>query len=391
MLTDIECKNLKPKEKIYCKTDGYGMYLEIYPNGGKYWRLKYRIAGKQKRIALGVYPQVSPKEARLKRDKYRAIVREGYDPGELRKMKKLEIKENAINTFENIAREWFEKKKGSITSRHAFYIIRRLETNVFPYLGGVPLKKIKPQELLEVIREIENRGSLEVAHRVMQVVGQVFRYAVSSGRAEHDITADLKGALLPVKENHYAYFSEREFKEFLKRIDTLKMNLQTKLAFKLLVLTFVRSGELRGTKRNEFDLKKKEWRIPADRMKMKEQHIVPLSRQAINTLEEIKRISLGTELLFPCRTDINKPISDNTLSKALRDNGYRGKATPHGIRATASTILNENGFSPDVIERQLAHCERNKIRAAYNHAQFLAERREMMDWWGEFVDKGIRG
>jgi integrase len=299
-------------------------------------------------IALGVYPEVSLKEAREKRDRLRELIRNGEDPALLRKRQKVDARENTVNTFENITREWFEKKKTVMAERHAFYVIRRLELNVFPALGKTPIKKITSKGLLAVIKTMEERGIVETSHRVMQVVDQVFRYEL--GRAEHDITADLRGALQLVKSKNYAYFSESEFREFLSKLADLKCNTQTKLAFRLLILTFVRSGELRGAKWSEFDLDKKEWRIPAERMKMKELHIVPLSSQALDVLADIKRISMGTELLFPCRTDSNKPISDNTLSKALRDNVYRKKATSHGIGATASTILNENGFVPDVIE-----------------------------------------
>jgi integrase len=305
----------------------------------------------------------------------------------LRKKEKIETKENVINTFENIAREWFKKNVEAMAERHAFYVIRRLEANIFPFLGGVPIKKIATKELLSVVRIMEDRGAPEVARRTLQVVGQVFRYAIATGRAEHDITADLRGALQRRETGNYSHFSEKEFQEFLRKFSDFKGNALTKLALKLLILTFVRSGELRGARWDEFDFEKREWRIPAERMKMKELHIVPLSEQAVVVLEEIKKITGDGELLFPCRTDATKPISDNTLSKAFRDQGYKDKATPHGMRATASTILNENGFKPDVIERQLAHCERNKIRAAYNHAQHLKERRAMMEWWGDYVGK----
>jgi integrase len=334
---------------------------------------------------LGIYPEVSLKEAREKREELRKIIKNGNDPAQIRKKQKIEIKENVTNTFENIAREWFEKKRSAMAKRHGFYVIRRLETNIFPFLGSVPIKKIVPRDLLAVIRKVEGRGALEVARRTLQVVGQVFRYAIATGRAEHDISADLHGALQQKKSGNYSYFSENEFREFLKQFSDFKGNIITKLALKLLILTFVRSGELRGARWEEFDFEKREWRIPAERMKMKEQHIVPLSKQTVSVIEAIRKITGDGELLFPCRTNQTKPISDNTLSKAFRDQGYKGKATPHGMRATASTILNENGFKPDVIERQLAHCERNKIRAAYNHAQHLKERREMMDWWGDYV------
>lgn len=262
-----------------------------------------------------------------------------------------------------------------------------MQSNVFPFIGNMPINNISAKDLLALLKAVEERGTIETAHRISQEVGQVFRYAIAIGKAEHDITADLKRGITPAKEKHYAYFSEKELKDFLKKLDKFKISINTYLAWKLLIFTFVRSGELRGARWEEFDLEKKEWRIPAERMKMKEQHIVPLSKQAIELVNAIKLISNESKLLFPCRTDTNKPISDNTLSKAFRDQGYKGIATPHGMRATASTILNENGFAPDVIERQLAHCERNKIRAAYNHAMYLSERREMMEWWGNYIEE----
>ena len=272
----------------------------------------------------------------------RKVIKSGEDPSLLRKKQKIETRENVVNTFENIAHEWFKKNADAMAERHAFYVIRRLEANIFPFLGGIPIKEITTKELLAVIRKIEERGSLEVAHRTLQVVGLIFRYAIAPGRAEHDISADLRGALQPRKAANYSYFSGKEFCEFLKGFSDFKGHVVTKLALRLLILTFVRSKELHSARCEEFDFEKREWRIPAERMKMKELHIVPLSDQAIVVLEKIRKFSRDSSLLFPCRTDASKPISDNTLSKAFRDQGYRGKATPHGMRATASTILNEN-------------------------------------------------
>jgi integrase len=387
MLSDAACKNAKPKEKIYAITDGEGLYLEICPNGSKYWRMKYRYGAKQKRIALGVYPEVSLKEARVKKDAARKTLKNGEDPGVVKKKEKLEFKENVINTFENIAREWFEQKKTVITRDYADSLISRLENNIFPFLGAIPIKKISPKELLAVIRKIEGRGAVVLSRNIFQSVGQIFRYAIATDRAEHDITADLRGALHPARTAHHPHLSEKEFREFLRNFANLRMGYLTKLALKLLILTFVRSGELRGARWEEFDLEKREWRIPADRMKMKEQHIVHLSKQSVAVLDAIKLISLPNDFLFPHRDDHSKVMSKDTISGVLRDNGYQDKLTAHGIRATASTILNENGFRADIIERQLAHTERNNVRASYNHAQYLPERREMMDWWGSYVEK----
>ena len=390
MLTELACKNFEPQEKSYKKFDGGGMFLLIKPDGSKYWRLKYNYAGKEKLIALGVYPTVSLKEARIKRDECKVKISNGEDPVQLKKQAKHELKENVANTFENVTLEWHKKKWGESTSKNAKLELSRLTRNIFPDLGAIPIKKITAQQLINTIRKIEERGVLTEAKKTRGLVGQVFRYAIATKKAEHNLITDTKGAYKQPEEKHHPHFSEKELKEFLKNFDNFKGTPIIKLALKFLILTFVRSGELRGARWEEFDFEKSEWRIPAERMKMKEQHIVPLSKQALELLKEIKKLSFSeneTGLLFPGVIRSKKPISDNTLSKALRDQGYQGKATPHGMRATASTILNENGFKPDVIERQLAHCERNKVRASYNHAQYLQERREMMNWWGDFVEK----
>lgn len=251
------------------------------------------------------------------------------------------------------------------------------------------IKDLTTKQLIAVIKKIEDKGTLAEAKKTRGIVNLVFKYAVSTGRITHNIMADTVGAYKVAKVNHFPHFTEKEFREFLQNFDSLKGNMLTKLALKLLIFTFLRSGAIRLACWEEFDFEKKEWRVPADHMKMKRLHIVPLSKQSLEVLEEIKQLHNGNTrgLLFPSYTNHSKPISDNTLSKALRDQGYQGKATPHGMRATASTILNERGFESDVIEMQLAHCERNKVRESYNHAQYLPKRREMMDWWGNYIQK----
>ncbi|MDR1475541.1 MAG: integrase arm-type DNA-binding domain-containing protein [Holosporales bacterium] len=239
MLNDAVCRNAKGRDKIYTITDEKGLCLEIYPNGNKFWRLYYRHAGVKKRIALGVYPEVSLREARDKREELRAIIKGGEDPAEIRRRDKLEAKEAVQNTFKNIALEWLEKKKGSVIARQMFSITRRLEMNVLPFLGSIPIKKISPKDLLATIRKVEERGALDMAHRTLQYVGQIFRYAIATDRCEHDVTADLRGALMPVKSNHYAYFSEKEFCKFLNGFHEFRGNVLTKLALELLILTFV--------------------------------------------------------------------------------------------------------------------------------------------------------
>lgn len=385
-LTDTALRNIKPDSKQYKLADTRGMYLLITPQGGKYWRLKYRYGGKEKTLALGVYPEVSLKEAREKRDKARKLLSEGNDPSQLKKQEKLKQRINSENSFEKVAREWHEHQILGWTGRHARSVIRRLELDLFPTLGSRPIHEITAPQLLAVLRQIEARDAIDIAHRALQTSGQIFRYAIATGKAERDISADLRGALRTRKKENYARLSEKELPEFLLKLKEYDGDLQTKLAFKFLLLTFVRTGELRGARWEEINFEKSEWRIPAERMKMRDPHIVPLSTQTITVLKELEPVSSHREHLFPNRNKPMSCISENTLLYALYRMGYHGRATTHGFRATASTILNEHGFRSDVIERQLAHAERNKVRASYNHAQYLPERREMMQWWGNYLD-----
>lgn len=388
-LTDTAIKRAKPKDKPYKLADGDGLYLLIHPNGGLYWRFKYRSGGKEKLMAFGTYPEVSLADAREKRRLNRKLVADEKDPIEIKKQKKLLSTIATENTYENIAREWHETKKPSWTGRHPETVMKKLEGDLFPDLGSRPITEITAPELLAVIRKIEARGALDMAKRALQITGQIYRYAIITGRAQRDITADLKGALKTAKIKHRAYLKEEELPEYLAKLEEYDKQggeLLTKLALKLLLLTFVRSNELRGALWSEIDFDKKEWRIPAERMKMKELHIVPLADQAITLLKEIKLLTGHREHIFPNSHSPKSIMSENTLLFALYRMGYRSRATAHGFRSTASTILNENGFRSDVIERQLAHGERDNVRSAYNHAQYLKERREMMTWWGNFLD-----
>jgi integrase len=384
-LTDTTCKNVKPANKSRKLSDAGGLYLEVMPSGSKYWRLKYRYGGKEKRVAFGVYPEVSLKDAREKRDKARKLIAEGMDPSYEKKQEKLKRHINQANSFEIIAREWHEHRKLGWTIRHADYVLKRLEADIFPALGFKPIHEISAPELLVALRAVENRGAIDIAHRLLQTTGQIFRYAIATGRSQHDIAADLRGALKSIKRENFARLEAKELPEFLMKLDGYDGDLQTKLALKLLILTFTRSGEIRGASWEEFDFEKREWRIPAERMKMKEPHIVPLSDEALEVLEKLRLINGQRSYLFPNRNKPHTFISENTLLYAVYRMGYHNQTTVHGFRALASTILNEHGFRPDVIERQLAHAERNKVRAAYNHAQYLPERREMMQWWGDYI------
>ncbi len=386
-------KLLIDKTKHGCKTkrlaDGRGMYLEISPNGGKWWRFKYRIGGKEKRISLGVYPDVGLADARDKREAARNLVAAGIDPADHRKAAQIETVELTENTFEAIAREWFGMFSVKWVPGHADKIIRRLELYVFPWIGALPIKAITAPELLAVLRRVESRGANETAHRALQVCGRVFRFAVATGRAERDPSRDLGGALAPTKETHLASITDpQEVGALLRAIDAYDGAWITRCALRLAPLVFVRPGELRAAQWTEFDFDKAEWRIPAERMKMRVQHVVPLSTQAIAVLRDLQPLTGRFAFAFPGVRSRFRPMSENTITAALRRMGYSGQdMTGHGFRSMASTLLNEQGWNRDAIERQLAHGERDAVRAAYNYAQHLPERRRMMQAWGDFLDQ----
>lgn len=387
-LTDVVIRNTKPGDKPIKLSDGGGLFLLIHPNGSFYWRMKYRHAGKEKLLALGVYPEVTLKQARKRRDEARKTIAEGIDPTEQRKADAREKRLAAANSFEAAAREWYAKQSPTWVATHAKDVLRRLEGNVFPLIGHRPIAEIEAPELLETVRKIEERGSHDLSHRVLAVCGQVFRYGIATGRCKRDLAADLRGALTPHKKKHQAAVRPEELPELLRLVDAYDEttgDTLTRLALQLMAETFVRTSELIGAVWDEFDIDGALWIIPAARMKMKTEHIVPLSRQSIAILEELRPLSGGSRFLFPGRNR-DKPISNNTMLFALYRMGYKGKMTGHGFRAVASTILNESGkFRPDVIERQLAHCERNEVRGAYNRAEYLPERRKLMQWWADYL------
>jgi integrase len=386
MLTDTAIRHSKPKTKPYKISDSGGLYLFIQSNGSKYWRLKYRFQRKEKVLALGVYPELSLQEARERRDQAKKILSNGMDPSEVKKTIKRESAALHEHTFEKIAREWHQTKLFSWTERHARYVLQRLASDVFGVIGTRPICKINAQELLSMIRKIEERGAFDISHRVLQTCGQVFRYAIATGRAERNPASDLKGALKSAPKKHYNHLTAIDLPEFLVKLEQYDGHPYTKLAIKLLMLTFVRTGELRGAVWDEINLEKAEWRIPKERMKKREMHIVPLSKQALEILKTLSKYTSHSLYVFPQNNNLKKCMSENTVLYALYRMGYHSRATGHGFRATASTILNENGFNSDVIERQLAHVERNKVRASYNHAQYLSERKAMMQWWGDYLD-----
>ncbi len=387
-LTDRAIINLKPASKQTKHFDGGGLHLVVYPTGGKAWRLSYRFQNKEKLLSLGMYPAVTLKRAREKREEAKALLAEGIDPGEhKREVAKVEA-ELTENTFENIAREWHAKFSERWEPKNARKILIRMEKDIFPFIGNRSITTIKPAELLTVVRRIELRGAVEYAHRTMQYCGKVFRYAIATGRAEHDISADLRGAIPPPKTKHHATITDPvKVGQLLRAIDNYDGHFIVACALKLAPLTFVRPGELRGAEWEEFDFSREEWRIPAARMKMNEQHIVPLARQSVEILRALHKVNGHGKFLFPSvRTD-QRPMSDNTVNAALRRMGYaKEEMTGHGFRSMASTLLNEQGWNRDAIERQLAHAERNKVRASYNFAEFLPERRKMMQAWADYLD-----
>lgn len=392
-LTDTAIRNAKPTAKPVKMFDENGLFLIVTPSGGKWWRFKYRFGGKEKLLSFGTYPEVSLKESREKRDEARKLVAAGIDPGEHRKAHKAAKLDRASNSFEIVAREWFTKYSANWVASHADKIIRRLEKDVFPWLGGCPIAEITAPELLTVLRRIENRGALETAHRALQNCGQVFRYAVATGRAERDPSGDLRGALPPTKQKHHASIIDpKAIGELLRAIDGYQGSLVTKCALKLAPLLFVRPGELRKAEWVEINFDNSEWRIPANRMKMREQHIVPLSSQALSILHELQALTGTGRYVFPGARTNGRPMSENTVNAALRRLGYSNdEMTGHGFRSMASTLLNEQGWNRDAIERQLAHAERDNVRAAYNYAEHLPQRRQMMQSWADYLDKLAKG
>ena len=385
-LTETRIRNAKPDKTPYKLADELGMYLLIKPDGARYWRLKYRFAGKEKLLALGVYPAVKLAEARDRRDEAKRQLRDKKDPGAERKADKLHKKHAAANSFQAVAEEWIAKKRNVWDAGHAHQVETSLENNLYSEIGTRPITEIDAPELLAALRKIEARGAHELRQRVQQRAGAVFRYAIATGRCTRDPSVDLRGAFIAPDHQSHAALSEKELPDFLNKLDRYDGEPITKLAILLLALTFVRTGELRAAEWTEFDTDAAVWRIPAERMKMREPHIVPLSAQALAVLAELEMLTGSGRFVFPHRTNANKCMSENTILYALYRMGYHSRATGHGFRATASTILNEVGFAPDVIERQLAHAERNKVRAAYNRAQYLPERTKMMQQWADLLD-----
>lgn len=388
-LTDRAIRVLKPREKSYRVFDGGGLYLEVMPSGRRYWRLKYRFAGKERLLALGVFPDVSLSAARSGREAAKAKLRAGEDPARSRKTEKLHRTLSNAESLEAIAREWLGQQKARMAEATYNKALWTFETLLFPWLGDRPISQITPAEVLATLRRIEGRGHHETAHRAKQRIGQVFRYAIATGRAERDPSADLRGALIPVVSCKRAAVTDpKDVARLLNAIEGYSGHFVTCCALKLSALLFVRPGELRHAEWAEIDLEAAEWRIPAEKMKMREAHLVPLARQAVSILKEMHPLTGRGRYVFPSVRGGNRPMSENTVTAALRYLGFDGQTmTAHGFRALASTRLNEMGWPPDVIERQLAHVERNKVRAVYNRAMYLEERRRMMQAWADSLDR----
>lgn len=400
--TDLTIRNTKPTDKTLRLTDGDGLYLLIKPNGAKWWRLDYSIGGKRKTLSVGVYPDTGLKEARSKADEARRLVATGTDPSDIRKANKVEqikaqeadrrIAEGlpAIDSFEEIGREWFTKFSIEWAPSHADKIIRRLERDIFPWIGRLPIASITAPELLSVLRRIESRGAIETAHRAHQNCGQIFRYAIATGRAERDPSPDLRGALPSVKQSHHAAITDpKAIGELLRAIDSYQGYFVTKCALRIAPLVFVRPGELRKAEWTEINLDQAEWNIPAERMKMREPHLVPLSTQAVEILHELHALTGDSRYVFPGARTNGRPMSDNAILAALRRMGFaKDEMSGHGFRAMARTILDEVlGVRPDFIEHQLAHAVRDPNGRAYNRTAHLIERKKMMQQWADYLDK----
>lgn len=388
-LSDTACRKAKPAPRVRKLADEKGLALWITPGGARYWRFRYRWQGKEQLLSLGVYPDVTLEKARKKRDAMRELLADKINPSTHRQEMKAASADLAANTFEAVARAWLAKNAENWVPAHGDRIKRRLEVDVFPWLGTRPIAEIAPREVLKVLQRIEGRGAIETAHRAMSECSQVFRFAIATQRAETDPTRDLRGALATPEEAHHASITEpKAVGELLRAIRGYKGSFVTACALKIAPLVFVRPGELRHAEWSELDLDKAEWRIPAEKMKAREPHIVPLSQQALDVLRELQPLTGRGRYVFPGVRSNKRPMSENTVLGALRRLGYtREQMTGHGFRSVASTLLNEQGWNRDAIERQLAHAERDGVRAAYNYAEYLPERRKMMQAWADYLDR----
>ncbi|MEI7154852.1 integrase arm-type DNA-binding domain-containing protein [Pectobacterium carotovorum] len=381
-----QVETAKPKDKPYKMADGGGLYLLVKTNGSRYWRLKYRIDGKEKLLALGVYPDVSLADARAKRDEARKGIAGGIDPLEVKKEQKIEREAQVKNTFQEIALEWHSMKVKKWSAGYASDILEAFNKDVFPFIGQRPIADIKPLELLNVLKKMEDRGATEKAKKVRQRCGEVFRYAIVTGRAEYNPAPDLTSAMQGHESTHYPFLTIEELPAFFKALAGYSGSELVVLAARLMIITGVRTGELRGALWSEIDTDKALWEISAERMKMRRPHIIPLSTQALAIIEQIRAMTGNFLLLFPGRNDPGKTMSEASINQVFKRIGYTGRVTGHGFRHTMSTVLHEQGYNTAWIETQLAHVDKNAIRGTYNHAQYLDGRREMLQWYADYMD-----
>lgn len=388
-LPDTKFRTAPIKEKNYVLRDGDGLRLLVRKSGTKTWQYLYLFSGKEKTYTIGEYPLISAVEAREKRDALKKMVGNDIDPGDHKKSEKLKREYEHKNSFEALAREWHRNQPW--VEKHSSNVLRTLEKDIFKHFGKKPISQVTRLDILNALQKIEARGSLDVAKRMNQYCHAVFEYALLNRLCTDNPAIGLSKRIKSHVVQHRPYLKEDELPAFLEKVDHYHGSEIVKLALKLLMLTFVRPGELRRARWNEIDEKKARWIIPQERMKMKRTHIVPLSPQALEVIAQIRKISGKSPILFPGRKNFITPITDVTMLRAIKLMGYQDKVVPHGFRATASTILNENSFRADVIERQLAHFHKNKVRASYNHAEYLPERMEMMDWWGNYLEEKYQG
>lgn len=386
-LTDVAIRNAKPEAKPKRLSDGGGLYLEISPAGGKLWRLKYRFGGKEKRLALGIYPTITLAEARERREAARKLLAHGTDPGNAKKEAQAKAIEKTI-TFEAVARDWFVRYRRGVDESTSETVMHRLEMDIFPWIGDRPIKEITTPELLSVLQRVEDRGAVETARRDMQKCSAIFRHAVITGHTENNVAEALRGVIPPLPKRHHASITDpRQLGQLLRDIEGYQGTHVVRCAFKLSPLVFLRPGELRKGEWAEIDFDRAMWRIPAKRMKMKKDHLIPLSHQAIGVLREIWPLTNDGVYIFPGAVSRTRPMSENALRAALRRMGYTNDdMTPHGFRSSASTMLNEHGWDKDSIELQLSHTEQDEIRGAYNFATKLVDRRSMMQTWADYLD-----
>lgn len=393
-LTAVQIRNAKPKDKPYKLADSHGLYLHVATSGNKTWRYRYKIEGKESTFVMGEYPQMSLEQARKERADAREMVKKGINPAQERR----EIKQGAIeqkkaarekteHSFEAVALDWITQQKDRWSREHANAVRATLEADAFPILGGHPVDTITPPMVLQVVRKIEARDALEVAHKVLQRINAVLRFAVQTGLATYNPAADMRGVLKTRKVVHRAALGREDLPEFLRTLRDADIHDTTRLALKFTILTAARTGEVRGAIWDEINFDDAIWRIPAERMKMGSPHNVPLSKQAVAILERVARLYGQEGLIFPGIRDHNRQLSENTLLYGLYRMGYHSKATVHGFRAVFSTIANESGFEGDIIEKALAHEERNRVRSAYHRSEYLEQRKELMQWWADFLDQ----